>query len=173
MAEALLRHHLAAAGVDAHVHSAGLLEGGVPATPDGVAVMADYGLDTSTHISRTVTEEMLEADLIICMAREHLREAVLLHPPSWRRAFTLKELVRRGELSGGRQPDESLEDWLMHLQQDRSRQDLLGSSSADDVADPIGQGRATYQRTANELDSLIGVLVGLAWPTPDRWESTG
>lgn len=81
MAEALLRRRLEAAGIPARVHSAGLLPGGRPATADGVAVMAARGLDTSAHVSRQLTRDLVAgADLVIGMAREHVREAVVLEP---------------------------------------------------------------------------------------------
>ena len=61
MAEVLLRRHLERAGVDATVSSAGLYEGGVPATDHGVAAMADRGLDLSAHRSRQLDADMLRA----------------------------------------------------------------------------------------------------------------
>src|SRR3954471_764228 len=110
MAEALLRHRLEQRGVDARVHSAGRWQADAPASANGVAVLADRGLDISNHRSRLMDREMLEpTDLILAMAREHLREAIITVPDVWSRAFTLKELVRRGEMMGPRAPGESLE----------------------------------------------------------------
>ena len=163
MAEALLRDKLAAAGVEARVHSAGMFDDdGRPASEDGVAVMAARGLDTSEHRSRRMTREMLEgADLVIGMAREHLREAVLTSPDIWTRTYTLKELVRRGTDVGPRAKDQPLDEWLAKVHAGRTRNDLLGSSEADDVADPIGQPRAIYERTADELDHLTSRVAAL------------
>jgi len=162
MAEGLLRQKLADAGVDARVHSAGLYEDGRPASDDGIAVMADRGIDTSQHCSRRMTAEMLSgADLIIGMAREHVREAVLTAPDIWTRTYTLKELVRRGNDVGPRAAGQSLDEWLPKVHAGRTRNELLGSSEADDVADPIGQPRAVYERTADELDRLTTRLTTL------------
>ena len=81
MAEVLLRRHLERAGVDATVSSAGLHGGGVPATDHGQAAMADRGLDLSAHRSRELDDDMLrQADLVIAMARVHVREAAVLLP---------------------------------------------------------------------------------------------
>src|SRR4051794_7487323 len=100
MAEALLRARLdtrGAAGV--RVHSAGLLKGGMPATSNAREVVA--GLDA--HVSRQLTGAMIDdADLVIAMTRDHLREAVVLRPDAFRRTFTLKELVRRARRVGPR-----------------------------------------------------------------------
>jgi len=162
MAAALLARRLDEAGVKAVVSSAGILFDGRPATDHGVAVMADRGLDTSAHRSRRLRPEMISgADLIIGMARSHVQETVALAPDSLRRAFTLKELVRRGEERGGRAPGEALPDWLARLSAGRRPADLLGDSEADDVADPIGGPRRGYERTAEELDDLTARLARL------------
>ncbi len=156
----LLRAHLAQRGVDAHVHSAGLLMDGQSASPLSVEVMTARGLDLSMHRSRRMTRELLlAADLILGMAREHVRETVVLDPSLWPRTFTLKELVRRGEAVGPRGAHESLADWLARVGQGRRISDLTGSSPDDDVADPYGGPRTAYERMATELDGLIDRLV--------------
>ena len=164
MAEALLRNRLEVAGVDARVHSAGLLGDDRSASADGVAVMAARGIDTSIHRSRRMTQDMVEgADLVVAMAREHVREAVILSPDAWPKTFTLKELVRRGADVGPRMPDQPVDEWLSKVNAGRTRGDMLGTSSADDVADPIGQSRSMYERTAAELEELVDRMVQLVW----------
>jgi len=164
MAEYLLRMRFEAAGVDARVASAGLLQAGLPAQAHGVEVGRGLGLDMSTHLSRSMTPDVLSAaDLIVGMAREHVREAVVLDPSLWPRTFTLKELVRRGEATGPRQAGEPLADWLVRAGEGRRVSDLTGSSSADDVEDPIGMPRSAYERMARELDDLTGRLVAVAF----------
>ena len=87
MAEALLRSALGERGVEATVSSAGLFRGGVPASPGSVRAMAGRGLDIDGHRSRTVTDELLQAaDLVLGMARLHVREAVVAVPDVWPRA---------------------------------------------------------------------------------------
>jgi protein-tyrosine phosphatase len=162
MAAALLGRRLDDAGVKAVVSSAGLLFDGKPATDHGRAVMADRGLDTSGHRSRRLRTDLVTgADVVIGMARSHVREAVALAPDVWGRAFTLKEIVRRGEERGGRAAGEPLADWLARLHAGRRLPDLLGESDADDVADPIGGPRRSYERTAVELDDLTTRLARL------------
>jgi len=167
MAEVLLRHHLATAGVKAAVSSAGLYEGGHPATPYGVEAMAARGLDLSTHRSRQLDVEMLaRADLVIGMARMHVREAAVLDRDALAKTFTLKELVRGGELIGARHVDEPGPAWLARIAQQRSRTSLLGMGYDEqlDVDDPIGRGRVDYEVTANLLDGLLHRVVALAFP---------
>jgi protein-tyrosine phosphatase len=164
MAEVLLRHRLGDLGVDATVASAGLLRSGQPASEHGVDILRGRGLDMTAHRSRAMSRDILSsADLVVAMAREHVREAVVLDPGLWPRTFTLKELVRRGEAAGPRLSDEPLADWLARVGQGRRVADLTGSSPADDVEDPYGGPRGDYDRMAAELDRLIDRLVRLVF----------
>ena len=165
MAEALLRAALGERAVDASVSSAGLFRGGVPASPGSIRAMARRGLDLDGHRSRTVTEALLEgADLVLGMARLHIREAVVAVPDVWPRAFTLKELVRRGSAAGPRTPGQPLEAWLATLHEGRRRGDLIGDDPEDDVADPVGGPERLYLATAEELEALVARLVDLTFP---------
>ncbi len=167
MAQVLLQHLLDERGAEARVHSAGELRSGVPASPGSVRAMAARGLDLRHHRSRTMTAEQLTgADLVICMARRHLREAVLAFPEAWPRTFTLKELVQRGELVGPRPPGLALQAWLDQVGEGRRTTDLVGDDPADDVEDPIGLPDSAYETTAAELAELIQRLVDLAFPAP-------
>ena len=85
-------------------------------------------------------------------------------PETWGRTFTFKELVRRGDAAGPRRPDEELSEWLNALGQHRDRRELLGSSDADDVADPIGGPPSIFEQTAAEIQGLCVSLVRLLWP---------
>lgn len=164
MAEVLLRQRLGDLGVEARVTSAGLLQSGQPPSAHGVDVMRGRGLDMSAHRSRAISPDILSsADLVLGMAREHVREAVVMDMSLWPRTFTLKEVVRRGEAAGPRGDGEPLDDWLARVGQGRRVADLAGSSNVDDVADPIGGPRSAYDRTALELDGLLDRLVAVAF----------
>jgi protein-tyrosine phosphatase len=168
MAAALLARELAARGVLAQVYSAGMRGGGAAPPPaEVVAVLAGQALDVTQHRSRLVAAgDLARADLVLAMAREHLRHAVVVAPDAWPRAFTIRELVRRGDLAGPRPPEENLPDWLARVHDGRSRLALLGDSARDDVADPIGGPLAGYERTAAELGQLARRLADLCWPAP-------
>jgi protein-tyrosine phosphatase len=164
MAQMLLLRRLVALDAPVAVHSAGLLRDGDPPPAEVVSVMADYGLDLTHHRSHQVTlAELAEADLILGMAREHVRHAVVVAPPSWPRAFTLKELVRRGKRTSPRMPGEPLADWLARVHEGRTHAALLGASQLDDVADPVGGAPQGYALTAALIDELVTCLVELCW----------
>jgi protein-tyrosine phosphatase len=168
MAAGLLRHRLAAAGSSATVRSAGLLGDGVPATGHAVAVLARRGVDISDHRSRRLTREaIVDADLVIGMARHHVREAILLDPSALSRTFTLRDLVRRASAAPPRRRDEPMATWLRRLDPARRHADLVGEAGADDIADPIGQPRDAYEACATEIEILVDALVPHLAPRSD------
>lgn len=90
MAEYLLRHKLAhkpgvviaSAGIGALV--------GRPADPIAVELLAEQGIDASTHRARQVTAGMLaRADLILTMESKHLKHLYELAPQIRGRAFLM------------------------------------------------------------------------------------
>ena len=166
MAQAMLSARLARRGVAVTVGCAGVFGSGWPPPPEVISVMAARGIDVAGHRSRMVTAaDLAAADLILGLAREHVRHAAVLRPQAWPRAFTLRELLRRGEQSGPRSPGEPLGAWLARAAGDRDRRELLGSNPADDVADPAGGPLPGYQATASLLDELTRDLVELGWPS--------
>ena len=166
MAQAMLSSRLAARGVTIPVASAGLLVGGRRPPTEVISVMAARGIDLSGHRSRAVTaDDLATADLILGLAREHVRHAAVLRPEAWPRAFTIRELLRRGLRAGPRAPGEPLGQWLSRAADGRGRADLLGSSQADDVTDPVGGPLAGYQATACLLDRLTRDVADLGWPS--------
>jgi len=161
----MLRRSLDERSAPARVVSAGLTADGVPAAESAAEVAADLGLDISAHRSRVLTAPMIESsDLVIGLAREHVRETVLLVPEAFGRAFTLKELVRRGTALGARRPGEPLEAWLSRAHAGRTTMLHLGTSPHDDVEDPIGRRPKVYERVGGELQVLVDGLVELIWP---------
>jgi protein-tyrosine phosphatase len=162
MGEALFQRRLEERGVDAVVSSAGLLAGGAPATEPAVEAMAAEGLDISGHLSRQVTTDLIDkADLVVAMARQHLIEVTLMAPAAWPRMFQAVDLVRRAEEVGRRPEDQPFADWLAAVGEGRTRSAILAASLSDDVADPVGQPAAVYNRTKVLLDDLLTRLAAL------------
>jgi protein-tyrosine phosphatase len=164
MAAALLARRLAALGVTVPVRAAGMIGGADPPHPEVMSVMASYGIDIASHRSRAVrAADLARASLVLTMAREHLRHAAITEPGAWPRAFTLKELIRRGERIGPRPPGEPFSHWLSRAHAGRERISLLGDSLDDDVADPAGGPISAYADTAGLLDRLVARLAELGW----------
>lgn len=167
MSEALLARKIAEFGMLVPVRSAGLMGGGEPAPPEVISTMAGYGLDVSHHRSHLVTATDLRgAGLVLAMAREHVRHAVVTEPSVWPHVFTLKELARRGDQVGPRRPAEPLAGWLARVHHGRVRAALLGDSADDDVADPFGGPPDAYLASAALLDNLVSRVAELGWRLP-------
>jgi protein-tyrosine phosphatase len=165
MAEALLRERLRERGIEATISSAGLTFDGRAATDEAIKAAAAYNVDITEHRSRVMNVDMLQnAHLVITMERMQAREAVVLGESLLPRAFTLKELVRRGEAAGARGADETIETWLGRVGADRRPMELFGESADDDVADPYLGPPRVYEACIAELDDLVRRLVRLLWP---------
>lgn len=167
MAEAFARRGLAERGIDATVSSSGLLEAGHPAPDDVVAVMARRGIDVVDHRSRTIEAEVIAAaSLVIGMERRHLTEIITIDPDAWTRSFTLVEFVRRVDALGLEATDDhSLDAVLAGIAETRTRRDLLRVGVDDEIPDPIGRSPKVFERTAEEIDSLVDRLVAGLWPS--------
>jgi len=165
MAQAMLARELAVRGQPAWVRSAGIAAGAPRPVPGEVAqILAGYGLDVSGHRSSPVTAAGLAAaDLILTLAREHLRHAVVADPQVWPRAFTLRELARRGAQAGPREAGETLGDWMARTHHGRSRLALLGDGEPDDVADPTGGRIGDYQHAAAQISAAVAQIADLGW----------
>lgn len=176
MAEFLLRDRLHRRGVDGEVSSAGLVSEGEPASGGTIRAMAKRGLDLSSHRSTPLrAEAVVSAELVVGMTRQHVRESVVLVPDAFERTLTLRELVRRAEAIGPRATDGddrvAFRTWLHRLGADRRAVDLVGDSTEDDVADPMGRSRRFYERTAAELEDLVDRFVAVAYPVPAQADS--
>jgi protein-tyrosine-phosphatase len=150
IAATILHSRLRELRVDAVVESAGLREAEPVIDEAALLALEAQGVDLRAHRSRYLKPEMVRpATLILGLDREHVREAVLMEPSVWPRAFTLKEVVRRGEESGVRKPGESIEEWIAHAHVDRL---------------PYGGTPGDYEDAAQEIDDLLARLVRLMWP---------
>jgi protein-tyrosine phosphatase len=164
-AAALLTARIAQRSLAITVSSAGLLAGGNPAPPELIEVAARQGVELAAHRSVHLERPaLIGADLVIGMAREHVREAVLAQPPSFSRTFTLREYVRRAAKLGPRTSEWSMEEWTTQVHGDRRHRDLLGGDAADDVSDPIGGSARDYEEMIAEVSELVRRMVALTWP---------
>jgi protein-tyrosine phosphatase len=150
---------------DLVVTSAGLMPGGAPATKGTIKALSSHGLWVDHHVSRQISRSIVdEAEIVIGMARRHVREIVVLAPESLHRTFTLKDFVRRAEVVGARRPAEPLDAWLARVDGGRHAIDLLGENPADDIEDPIGKAQKFYEACADELDDLIARFSAATFP---------
>jgi protein-tyrosine phosphatase len=127
-----------------------------------IAAAAAVGLDLGGHQPRPLDANVLAtdgADLVLVMARSHLRDVFALDPEAWSRTFTLRELVRRAATVAPPTTDEGFEGWLRRVAAGRRAADLLAPSALDDIADPYGRPRREHVAMVAELTRQIDALV--------------
>lgn len=97
MAEALMRQSLqekfVGLPIPVEIRSAGIMAGtGLPATPEAIQVMAEYGIDLSQHRSQILNQKILQwADLVLTMTESHRKQVLkqfMVRPP---KIYTLAE----------------------------------------------------------------------------------
>lgn len=160
LAEHITRHLLLTRGLSATVQSAGLLRGGDPTPPIGIAAAADFGLDLSGHVSRQLTAAMLdEADIVLTMTRAQAREIVVDGRDLWPRVFTLRSFVALTAAHGGVPRRATFADWVASLGHDRKRSVLLGNYTPDEVRDPMNQSDDVWREVIETLSVEIDALV--------------
>jgi protein-tyrosine phosphatase len=165
MAGALLRDKLAAAAVDVGVDTGGFGFDDENVHPASVAALAARGIDLSAHrSSRIDRERVAAADLVLAMERAHVRKVSTIEPAAWARTFTLKEFVRRAQATGARRAGEPLPGWVARVHAGRSVDDLLGASELDDIDDPFGRSAKVFERSVQELDTLLDEFVAFYAP---------
>jgi protein-tyrosine phosphatase len=168
-AEWLLNQRFSSHGPDgAWADSAGTMRTMGPPPAGLVTAGEPYGMDAHLrgHEPRQMESgDIAEAELVIGLARQHVRESVLLERTSFPRTFTLREFIRRAEKIGPRPGDQTLAQWLHAVHGDRRTSELVGESAADDVSDPMGGPADGYRTMLREVSDLVDALYALAWPT--------
>jgi protein-tyrosine phosphatase len=167
MAEALLRHHLEAAGLALPVSSAGTLGwNSAGATDHTITALQERGVSLDGHISRRMNRDLIApVSLVITMTNDHADAVANHYADAVSRTFVLGQLVRLGERLGGR-GGLSIEQWVAgvdELRDSRRRRALPG----DEIRDPLGEPLPAYQALAVQLDDLTSRLARLlAAPLP-------
>ena len=159
MAEALLRHALAARDcpADVEVTSSGTwADIGSPATSGASDALARRGVDLREHRSRPVDPEELDAaDVVVVMTSVHVREVLEVTPAVRPKLVLLKELPEMlAALTAETHSDDSAQARLSQLlgaQRPEPRRSL-------DVDDPIGLPFMAYDRCVDDLLRGIEVL---------------
>jgi protein-tyrosine phosphatase len=136
---------------------------GHPISDPMAALLLDSGFEPDSFEARRLSEHMLkEADLILCMTREHRRLVVQLWPPAVRRAFTLREFARLlnwvdpAALPTG-SPAERLRAAVPLAAAGRGRTRM--PPDADDVVDPFQLSKAVYAASFEQITSAVEVMV--------------
>ncbi|GAB91337.1 arsenate reductase/protein-tyrosine-phosphatase family protein [Gordonia rhizosphera] len=148
MAERICAGIAAATGVSVEVASAGVgALNGQQMHPYAVDVLREHRYDPDGFESRYLRPSMVsDADLVLCLAREHRAKVQQAVPVRWKRAFTLVEFAELSSVG-------SLDDILGA----RGRVDT--NAEWLDIADPIGHPREDFERVYAEVEPQVQRLV--------------
>lgn len=165
MAEALLRAELLHRNNRVTVSSAGFIGSGNLPDKKAVQALDRLGLDLGEHRSTPIKKALSQSpELILVMAREHLRSLEVIAPGAMNKAFTLKEFVRLIEIEGRRRNDEPLQAYIQRVGVGRSVSAITSPSVGDDISDPLGHRRGMFLRCAEELSPLVRSVAAHLYP---------
>ncbi|TDW30575.1 low molecular weight phosphatase family protein [Cryobacterium psychrophilum] len=163
LAEQVLRARFAAAGVEAHVASAGtraLVAHDM--TPEAAALAVEYGGGGERHSAQLLTAELIaDADLVVTATREHRSAVVSMYPKSTRYAFTLNQLAR---LTAGSTVEpspthpETIMSYVEAIAASRGLAPPPVDAGDDDIEDPYRQSAAVYARAAAAIDAAVTTI---------------
>lgn len=130
MAAALARHHIAQAGLDWVVDSAGIYAlSGQPMAAYATDALIRRQIVVPAHVSQPVTPQLLaEADYIFTMTSSHKADLLIRYPDVAQKSFTLREWVH-------------------------------GDGASIDVGDPFGGPTEVYEACADELGEAIQKMI--------------
>ncbi len=162
IAKVAFERALSLGGIEAEVASAGTAAlVGRPPLADAAQAAQRLGLDITGERARQLEAKHLQdVDLVVAMTREHLRWAVALEPRIWPVAYTLKQLARRVQAEP---PTGDVASWLAEIARERSKTEMLGRLAADDLMDPVRQGRRAIFACAEEIVRLVDEVVAGLW----------
>jgi protein-tyrosine-phosphatase len=124
--------------------------------------IAELGVERSMHRSHQLTDfDVDSADVVVCLAAEHVAYMRRTHPDAAAKTVTLKRLVRDLPAARGASLDDRLV--AMHLAE-------AELASWEDVEDPAGGDLPIFRSCAHEISDLIDQLTPEleAGVTPDE-----
>jgi protein-tyrosine-phosphatase len=113
--------------------------------------IAELGAERAMHRSHQLNDADVEAaDVIVCLAAEHVAYIRRTHPEAARKTVTLRRLVRDLPTAPGKTLAERVA--ALHL-------DEVELEATEDVADPAGGDLPVFRACAREIYDLIDLLV--------------
>jgi protein-tyrosine phosphatase len=132
--------------------------------PTTAEVLRERGGDPTGFLARELTAELVaDADLVLGATREHRAAAVTLVPRASARTLTLRELARLLGPVGAADipPADPVERMRALLAAAIGHRGLVPPEDPrdDDIADPYGLSRVSYERAADEIEAALEPLL--------------
>jgi protein-tyrosine-phosphatase len=185
MAEALFQSRIAERYPDLAehtlVHSAGTSAiDGTPATSSAVQTMDLWGIDLEPHRASELTPALLlDADVVLAMAREHLLIVGRLEPRALKWSTTLKHLGVMASTVVARLGEETVRDENEARARIKKVFDMLRESApaddfivdiqtrGSDIIDPIGSSLQVYLGVAEDIESSLDDILRALFGRPE------
>jgi protein-tyrosine phosphatase len=178
----LLGAHLRAGGwsADVALTCAGVRAGaGEPMQADTARALAELDVDAGGHVARRLTERrVVQADLVLTVARRQARAVAELRPGAAHRTFTVHEFARLAAvLTGGTAAPAAgrpvtLAARVAALDELRTRPAEGSRGLEDDIADPSGGGYADHRRMVRGVDAVTLRLARALTPPATTADAT-
>ena len=111
-----------------------------PASLNAIEALKEKGIDISSHISKSVNEEMVrESDVTLTMGRNHKEYILTKYPFSEGKVYTLKEYANAIDNINNKKKSDVLYDI--------------------DINDPYASSLQVYRDTAKEIESSIEKII--------------
>jgi protein-tyrosine phosphatase len=156
------RFDISSAGTSAMVGSA--------MAPEATDTLVALGGDPSGFAGRSLLPEMLDAaDLVLTATRQHRGLAVTQRPRAAARTLTAREFARLlapvspADINDRAPSDDPVQRMRAIAAAAFANRGLVPviEPADDDIADPYGRARASYQRAAAEIDAALTVPLTL------------
>lgn len=154
-AELLARHRFGEQ--DMMFRSAGFLVADQPCPEPMIEVLGQRGIEAADHRSYNLDQESIDAaDILLTMESSHVQKATLIDQAVFPKILPLKEA--RDILAARPEHSVPIETLLQELNTNRDARQYLGQRW--DVRDPYGGRLREYRTAVDELEELVGLVVG-------------
>jgi protein-tyrosine-phosphatase len=161
--EVALRTIATGRGLNLDIASAGTRSsGGQPADSVTQSAAKKHGFDLSTHVSQTLTPELVDwADLILCAELDHLGVVLGYREDSLPKSFLFCELV---DIVTIRHEGDDAPTWLHRVGRHRTASSVLNTARRFNLSDPYKRGKRRNEDmlavVAQGADRLVEAIAG-------------
>ncbi|MGI8678607.1 MAG: low molecular weight phosphatase family protein [Jatrophihabitans sp.] len=164
MAERLMRAQLDPQAPVAVTSAGTMALVGRPIDPPSAHALSELGADSSGHVARRLTPELIDAaDLVLTATLVHRSAVIEGRPRSYPRVFTIREFGRLGrelEPVSAAPTTASLRERVAAVAARRGSA-VLAEPGEDDIGDPFGRGLKLAQACAAQVAEAVSVVIAV------------
>jgi protein-tyrosine-phosphatase len=131
---------------------------GQPMPSIGLTRIAEHGVGLTGQPSVPVgAHAVSDADIVLGITREYVREIIAVSPDAWHKTFALTDLMHRPvqPCRGRRRRHQRVSDWLDSIGTGRDSQDGVRADPAEGVPNPFGQRARRWDPSSTRVTTLL------------------